>query len=102
MTTIKRVGVFSLAKVMGFTGFLMGALAACFWGVLIFGFGSTATPGTPGASFIEGAGGVLLAAIPLLYGIGSFVVGLIYGVFANVVLLLSGGLEVELAEPSRP
>ena len=98
MTTIKRVGIFSLGKVMGFTGFLMGLLAACFYALVFFGLGASVPQGDPGATLLNGIGAAVIIVLPVVYGLMSFLVGLVYGVCANVVLAMSGGLEVELAD----
>ncbi len=102
---LHRVGVLSLAKVMGLGGLLVGLLGGLLYGGLLaipslLGIGGGLTGKAPGAAGVGGLGLVLSLVIaigfPLAYGAVSFVCGLINAVLINVVLGLSGGLELEL------
>lgn len=96
MAKLKRVGVFSLGKVMGMAGLLIGLLAAVFYGGLLL-LGSSLGP-PKNQSALLGLGSLFVVLLPLIYAAMSFVGGVIHAIVINVVLGLSGGLEVELGE----
>jgi len=37
-----------------------------------------------------------MVGTPIMYGLMSFIMGLIYGLIINVVLAMAGGLELEI------
>lgn len=106
---VRRVGAFSLAKVLGVVYALMalilGAITAFFYLLIgLLGFAS-------GSQDAEGAGAVLgfgvafgigaLIFYPVILGIVGFIGGLITAVIYNAVARLAGGLELDLEEKSR-
>lgn len=89
---LRRIGPLSAARVAGTLYFLLGAIAAVI--LLLFsglgGFqagnrGNLNPPATP-----------LIVILPVLYGVGGFIGGLIMAALYNVVAGLTGGLEFEL------
>jgi hypothetical protein len=94
LAKLKRVGVFSLGKVMGIGGFLVGLLAALVYGGLfLLMAGSQKNPAA-----LYGLGGVFVVLLPVIYGFVSFIGGIVHALVINVVLGVSGGLELELGE----
>jgi hypothetical protein len=96
-----RVGVFSLAKVLGCVGLLMGLIVGIPWGLILIlvglidvGGGNQPATGFAGAGIVGGL--TVIVLLPLTYGFASFVGGLIYGLILNLVLSLAGGLELEI------
>ena len=101
MQRLTKVGILSLAKLMGASGLLIGLLFGIIYGafIVLFGLiGAVSGSEEAGGMLALGIGGGLLAAIgmPLFYGVMSFIFGLIYGVVINLVLSFTGGLELEI------
>jgi hypothetical protein len=99
---ISRVGVISLAKVMGVLygglGLLFGVLFALF---SLLGGGALMASGQEGAGagggMMMGMGLGLAVVFPLFYGAIGFIGGLITGWLYNLVAGLVGGVEFETA-----
>ena len=91
MQKVKKIGVLSLAKILGLLyaifGLIIGALFALF---PLIGFSADET----GAFF--GTASIIL--FPILYGIMGFIGGLITAFFYNLIAGKIGGLEVEIAK----
>jgi hypothetical protein len=113
LQVIKRIGVISLAKIMGATGLLIGLLVGIPMGLfmlimsLVGGAAAAssgddaATGGLIGAGAGVGVALFTMVGIPLLYGATSFLFGLIYGLIVNLVFSMAGGLELEI-ENQKP
>lgn len=99
MQRLKRIGIFSLAKIMSLLGLFAGLIAGVVYGlfVMALGAGASAEQGGP-ELLVFGIGGGLITMIlvPFAYAVAGFVAGLIYGLIINIVLHLSGGLEVRI------
>ena len=91
MQKVKRIGVLSLAKILGILyaifGLIVGALFALF---PLIGLSADET----GLFF----GTVSIIIFPILYGIMGFIGGIITAFFYNLIVGKVGGLEVELAK----
>lgn len=113
MQVIKKIGVVSLAKILGATGLLIGLLVGIPMGLFMIvmslvGGAAAVSSGDDAAAggLIGGAAGIGIAlatmvGLPLMYGGASFVGGLIYGLIINLVFSMAGGLEVEI-ESQKP
>lgn len=106
MQRLKQIGIFSLAKIMSLIGFLAGLVAGVVYGLFVMMLGAGAGAGTEQGGpelFIFGVGGglVTMILVPLVYGAVGFIAGLIYGVIINIVLHLSGGLELRIESPGH-
>ncbi len=96
---LRRIGVLSLAKIMGCVygglGLIFGAILAV---LSLFGaaIGSAAS-GSGEAWFgaIFGVGAIIF--LPLLYGFFGFLGGLISGSIYNLAARLVGGVELDLS-----
>ncbi len=95
MTKIKKVGMFSFAKLYA----VMLALSGFFVG-LVFAFSSLYSKNMTGESIgrFGGLGLLAILVIPLIYALLGFVVGAFGAVVFNVVSRIIGGLEVELEQ----
>ncbi|MFL6332516.1 MAG: hypothetical protein ACJ754_04145 [Pyrinomonadaceae bacterium] len=98
---IKRVGVFSCAKIYSITLAAMGLLIGIIYGLIFMVLGGAMLAGggsnsgmAGGSSFVIGL--VMMIAIPVFYGFVGFIGGLIGGVVYNVAAGVVGGLELEL------
>jgi len=105
MHVLERIGVISLAKIMGMSGLAIGLLIGLVYGgfIMIVGAGAAgavasgeAPDAGPLAVLGIGGGLAMIIFIPLMYGALSFVTGLVYGFVLNVMLRIGGGLELEL------
>jgi len=101
--TIKRVGVFSLAKLYGATMGAMGVLVGAIY-CLVFILGGMMTIG---AGEFEGLLGFALGAgaiicFPIFYGGLGFIMGAIGALIFNLATGLLGGLELEVETSSEP
>ncbi len=98
ITRLKRVGVVSSGILMGAGGAVMGLLAGgIFFLISLAGVGAAANAGNgpdPAAAFIGmGVGAIFI--LPIMYGIGGFIAGIIYAFIYNVLAGMTGGLEME-------
>lgn len=97
---IRRIGVMSLAKIMGVLYLGLGLIfGVCFALVTMLGGGATMMGGQDGGA---AAGGLMMGmglgmaiAMPIVYGILGFIGGLISGWLFNLAAGFVGGLEIE-------
>jgi hypothetical protein len=106
MQRLTHIGVFSLGKVMGVCGLFIGLLVGIGYGLIfmLIGAAGGASGEDGAASFaVLGIGGGLfaMAVVPLIYGVVSFIAGVIYGLIINVALYLSGGIELRIEPPRQ-
>ena len=94
---LKRIGILSLAKIMGILyavlGLLMGFIisAVALFGALLGSAFSNSTE--PFMGLIFGAGAIIV--MPILYGVMGFISGIITAGIYNFVVRFTGGLELE-------
>lgn len=101
MATLKRVGVVSLAKIMGCLYALIGLIVGAVFSLFsLVGVVAADTGGDRVAAMLFGAGAVII--FPLMYGILGFISGLLIAALYNVCASAVGGLEIELDQPIRP
>ena len=98
---IKRMGVFSCAKIYSITLAAMGVIIGIIYGLIFIVLGGAMMAGggrdagTAGASSLV-IGIVMMIAIPVMYGIIGFIGGIIGALVYNVAAGVVGGLELEL------
>ena len=91
MQKVKRIGVLSLAKLLGILYAIFGLIVGALFALLpLFGFNADET----GLFF----GTVSIIIFPILYGIMGFIGGLITAFFYNLIAGKIGGLEVEITK----
>lgn len=93
MMVIKRVNPMSAAKIQGVLGLIVGLIA----GIIMAIFASLLGPlqkASVGPAF--GAGAIIF--LPVMYGIGGFIAGLIGGCLYNLVAKWVGGIELDLEQ----
>ena len=96
MRRITGLGVVSFAKLMGFCGVIIGLIIGLIYGGLIILVGGFAG-GEMGLAGIGIVGGVVfIVVVPIVYGVMSFIGGLIYGAVLNFALSKTGGLEIRI------
>jgi hypothetical protein len=102
MVEIRRVGILSLALMLGLLytalGLILGLIFAC---ITLFGVASFAASMEELAGI--GGGGVLVAGLyaicfPILYGVIGFISGAVIGLLYNLIAGIAGGIKIELRE----
>ena len=94
MTEIKRVGVLSLAKIIGLIYTVIGLIIWLFMGCFML-IGVMVQPNETPAELLVMLGFVCF--MPFLYGVMGFVGGAIIAGVYNLVAGKIGGIEIELA-----
>lgn len=89
---IKRIGVLKLGIFQGCMGVLFGLLA----GVIVMLFGSMIGQASGSASLGMLGGAAALIMLPIIYGIGMFIAGIIGAAIYNLVANLVGGVEIDV------
>jgi hypothetical protein len=98
---VKRVGVLSMAKLMGVLyggiGLLIGALFALFsmvgGGAMLAGGGEE---GALGGGMMMGMGVAMVVVAPVFYGLTGFLAGALTGWLYNVAARFVGGIEIDV------
>jgi hypothetical protein len=92
---VRRVGVLSLAKMMGALDALLGLIIGAFVSLFAVVGASLmqSAVGSAGLGMLFGVGAIIV--FPILYGILGFITGLICGALYNVVAGIAGGIELE-------
>ena len=99
MTEIKRVGVLSLAKIIGLIYTVIGLMIWLFMGCFML-IGVMAQPTeTPAEAMVMLC---FVCFIPFFYGAMGFIGGAIIAALYNLVAGKIGGIEVELAPAGEP
>jgi hypothetical protein len=98
---VKRVGVFSYAKITAVTNAAFGVIIGVIYGLIFMVVGGALMAGGGRGSSGAGAsslviGLVLMVAIPVLSGVFGFIAGAIGALIYNVASGFVGGLELEL------
>lgn len=104
---VRRVGVWSLAKIYGALCLGMGLIFGVFFGLFsLLGMGMATMAadesGAAGAiaSLFFGVGAVIF--MPLFYGLMGLVIGAVSAVIYNLAARLVGGLELHLEPAPEP
>ena len=102
MQKVTGIGVFSLAKVQGFMGVIIGLLVGlCNAGLTLLVTTIGAGMGGGGvANELVGLGMtgaiVLIVVLPIFFGLSQFIGSLFVGAILNVALKKAGGVEVRI------
>jgi hypothetical protein len=98
---IRRMGVFSCAKIYAVVMAAFGIIIGVIYGLIFMVVGGAMMAGGARDSGAAGAsslviGLIMMVVIPIIYGVIGFVAGAIGGVVYNVAAGFVGGLELEL------
>ena len=99
---VRRVGVFSLAKMQGLIMFVVGLIIGVIYGLAFMALGATMSSLGPRDSAAMGGissiviGLILMIAIPIFYGIIGFIGGAIGGFVYNIAAGIVGGIKLDL------
>ena len=101
--TIRRFNVFSVAKIQGFLGFVIGLLIGVVYGLVFMIFGAAISSLAPqGDSQAMGGVGaiviglIIMIAVPIFYGLVGFIGGAIGALVYNLAAGVVGGVKFEL------
>lgn len=101
--TIRRFGVFSVAKIYGLLWFILGLIIGVIYGLFFMIFGAAMSAIAPrGENAAAGGissvviGVLLMIGIPIFYGIIGFIGGAIGALVYNGVAGIIGGVKFEL------
>ena len=100
--TIRRFGVWSVAKMYGLLLFVVGLIVGVFYGLFFIIMGASMASFSPGRDATAGGvstvviGVVLMIAIPIMYGILGVVGGTIGALIYNAAAGIIGGVKFEL------
>ncbi len=103
MITVRRVGVFSFAKIQALVGAVMGLFIGLIYGVILMIFGAAMLSGGGRDSGAAAAGGIVggvvaIILFPLIYGGIGLVFGAIGALVYNAAAGVIGGLELEIED----
>ncbi len=99
--TIRRFGVFSVAKMQSLVGFVIGCILGVIYGLIFIALGATmssfggrdaAAGGVP--SIVMGIG--FMIGLPIIYTILGFIGGCIVALVYNLAAGMIGGVKFEL------
>ena len=98
---VRRVGVFSLAKIYAVTMAAFGVIIGVIYGLIFMVAGGAMMAGGSRGSGAAGASGLviglmMIVLIPVFYGVIGFIAGLAGGAIYNVAAGSVGGIELEL------
>jgi hypothetical protein len=101
--TIRRFGVFSVAKIQGLLAFVIGLIIGVLYGLVFIVFGAAIAAAMPrnDAQAFSGIGSVvgglvIMVVVPVFYGILGFVGGAIAALVYNLAAGVVGGVRFEL------
>jgi len=104
---VRRIGVFSLAKMQSLLMFVIGLIFGVIYGLIFMIFGAAITAAARGQDAALGSGIstivvglVMMIGIPLFYGVLGFIVGLISGFVYNLAAGVVGGIKLDLEATS--
>jgi hypothetical protein len=112
---VRRVGVFSVAKIEGLLMLVIGLIIGVLYGVFFMIFGAAMASMVPrgNSQAIGGVGSivgglVIMIVVPIFYGLLGFIGGAIGGLIYNIAAGIVGGIKLELeataqyAPPAAP
>lgn len=99
---INKMGVLSVAKMQAVLGLVIGLIIGIIYGAIIILYsllGASLVGGD--ARFAVGGGGIVIGivvmiAVPIFYGIVSFIAGAIVAFVYNIFAGMIGGIEMEV------
>jgi hypothetical protein len=100
--TIRRFGVFSVAKMYALVLFVLGLIIGVIYGLIFIVLGASMSALAPGGDAAAGGistavmGIVMMIAIPIMYGIFGFIGGAIAALIYNAMAGIIGGIQFDL------
>ena len=101
--TIRRVGVFSIAKIQALLSFVIGLILGVIYGLFFMLFGAAISAMAPrgGDQAVGGIGSIVMGigmmiGFPIFAGIMGFIAGAINALVYNIAAGVVGGIKLEL------
>ncbi|KYK28292.1 MAG: hypothetical protein AYK19_21075 [Theionarchaea archaeon DG-70-1] len=99
MQEIKKIGVFSMAKIEAALGAVIGFIVGIIWAIIaVFVRGFAEVAGAPMRTAGPIFGVAAIVIMPLLYAVIGFIGGALIAFLYNVIAGWIGGIEIELEE----
>ena len=99
MSTVKSIGVLSVAKMIGAIHAILGLFALPFF--LLVGLMGTMAPNQHGQNPFGPIFGLIFGILaPVFYGVFGFIVGAIGALLYNLMAKWIGGIEVRIESPA--
>ena len=101
---VRRVGVFSVAKIEGLLMFIVGLIIGVIYGLIFIIFGAAIMAAMAQRGGDQALGGlgpivvgvIMMIAIPIFYGVMGFIGGAIGALIYNMCAGIVGGIKLEL------
>jgi|SRR3989344_7960228 len=99
MAVLRRIGVFSLAKLQAVLMAIFGLIAGIFYAIIgsIF-LASSNSLGSNSLGFGAGLGLLAIIVLPVVYAVIGFIAGAIGAFLYNLVARWTGGIEMDFSE----
>ena len=100
--TIRRFGVFSVAKMQSLLGFVIGLIIGVIYGLIFMIFGAAITAMAPGGDQTAGGIGTVVIGLlfmigfPIVYAVMGFIGGAIAALVYNMAAGVVGGIKFDL------
>jgi hypothetical protein len=94
MAVVRKIGLWSFAKLqaimMAMVGLLIGLFFVLFAGTVGF------IAGSEGGGLLAGLGFISIIVFPIIYGVMGLVIGFGAGLFYNLAARMVGGMSIDL------
>ena len=99
--TIRRFGVFSVAKMNAIIWFIFGIIVGVMYGLFFMIFGAAMSSIAPEGQGMDAmgsvvAGVVMMVAVPITYGIIGLIAGAVGALAYNILAGMIGGIKFEI------
>ncbi len=99
--TIRRVGVFSVAKMHSLVMFVFGLIFGVIYGLFFMIFGAAMSAMAPRDGAMGGIGTIIMGVlmmigIPIFYGVLGFIFGALGAFVYNIAAGIVGGIKLDL------
>jgi hypothetical protein len=94
MVKLRRVGVFSLAKLQGIIMAIFGLIFGIFYAII----GVTVGSALGATGLLAGLGFLAIIILPIVYGIFGFIGGAVGALIYNLAAKMTGGIEMSFEQ----
>ncbi len=101
MVVLKKLGVWSVAKLQAILMAIMGFFLGIFFVLITAMGGTSSTVATPETTMFQVAGYFSIIILPIFYGIIGLVTGAIGAWLYNLIAKWVGGIEMEFSEKPK-
>ena len=99
--TIRRFGVFSVAKMSAIIWFIFGLIVGVLYGLFFMIFGAALSSFAPEGQGMDATGSIvagvfMMVVIPIIYGIMGLIAGAVGTLVYNILAGMIGGVKFEI------